>query len=287
MADPETRAPDAEPRTARAQGRDGPRAPGAPQETRAFDSGVDAAHRNIDKAADSVRDAAHGAADTASGAVRDLTRSGAEAGRRMAESSRRAIDRGTDLWRQSLNPMAAASLEMNRWFEDMWRNALTSLAAPTLVPFGAPGAGLMPGITGLPPTDVRETPEAYIITLELAGLGPRDVEVAVEGEQLVVRGERQDEQAAGAAGYRLAERRFGQFERRFAIPRDADPEGVQADLNNGLLTLVVRRRAETGPQARRIEVKGAGPEASKPHEPGSARSDKASGGGQTPNATHS
>ena len=72
------------------------------------------------------------------------------------------------------------------------------------------------------------------IRLDLPGVDPKEVEISLDGSQLVIRGERKSEREA-ENGYR--ETRYGSFERRFTVPRGIDAEKAVARYENGVLTL--------------------------------------------------
>jgi HSP20 family protein len=239
MAEPEPRAHDA--RTSRTSSRDAARgATESPAEDRVFDKGSEAARRATEAGID---------------ASRDLSRASAETGRRLGETGARAFDRGADLWRQSIFPLTAFSFEMNRLFDEFWRSAVPNVAAQSLSPLSGPGAGLMQGLMGVPCADVHETPDGYHIVVELAGMRPQDVEVVQDGDSIVVRGEKRDDHVDDQGGFRVNERRFGRFERRFHLPRDVDREGVEAEFRNGLLEIRAVRRRGHEHGRRMIEVK--------------------------------
>lgn len=230
MADPEPRAGEAQSRTSR-QSRESARGPEAPAESRVFDRSADAAVRQ--------------GAD----AARDVARTSAEAGRRMTDASVRFADRGVELWRQSMSPLTAFSFEMNRLFDELWRTV------PGMTP-SMNGAGLMQGLMGMPCSDLHETQDAYHISVELAGMRPEEVEVLQDGDTLVVRGEKRDTHREERGGFRVNERRFGRFERRFHLPRDADRENIQAEFRQGLLEIKAPRHSDRDDGRRRIEVRG-------------------------------
>ena len=242
MAEPEPRASEAQQRTSRATSRESAARGGAdaPAENRVFDAGADVARRATEAGAQTAR---------------DMTRAGAETGRRMAETGSRAMDRGADLWRQSMFPLTTFSYEMNRLFNEFWRTAMPGVAAPSMSPINGPGAGMMQGLMGMPCADLHETSDSYHISVELAGMRPQDVEVVVDGDTLIVRGEKRDIHREEHAGFRVNERRFGRFERRFHLPRDADRETVEAEFNDGLLEVRVARRPELEHGRRRIQVR--------------------------------
>jgi HSP20 family protein len=242
MAEPEPRAPEAHARTSRPTPRETVAGGAAetPTEDRVFEAGADVARRATEAGAQTAR---------------DMTRAGAETGRRLAETGSRVMDRGADLWRQSMFPLTTFSYEMNRMLNEFWRTALPGVAAPTMSPLSGPGAGMMQGLMGMPCADLHETPDSYHISVELAGMRPQEVEVMIDGDTLVVRGDKRDVHRQEQAGSRVNERRFGRFERRFHLPRDADREGVEADFHDGLLEIRVTRRPELEHGRRRIQVR--------------------------------
>lgn len=242
MAEPEPRAAEAQTRTSRSTSRETSARGGVegPGEDRVFEAGADVARRATEAGAQTAR---------------DVTRAGAETGRRFAETGSRALDRGADLWRHSMFPLTTFSYEMNRLFGEFWRTALPGVAAPALSPLSGPGAGMMQGLMGMPCADLHETADSYHISVELPGMRPQDVEVMVDGDTLIVRGEKRDIHREEHSGFRVNERRFGRFERRFHLPRDADREGVEAEFRDGLLEMRVARRPELEHGRRRVQVR--------------------------------
>lgn len=93
-----------------------------------------------------------------------------------------------------------------------------------------------PAMNLLPPADVVETDEAFELQLHVPGFQKEDVKLELENGKLTVRGERKFEQAEGRT-YRLAESRFGAFERTFRLPEIVDATGVSATLDLGILTI--------------------------------------------------
>ncbi len=92
--------------------------------------------------------------------------------------------------------------------------------------------------TWAPLADVVETPEAFLVELELPGLGRDDVVVQAQRDELVVRGERRPAASGGPVFHRL-ERRYGPFARGFRFAEDVDPDRIKADFSDGLLRLEV------------------------------------------------
>ena len=107
-----------------------------------------------------------------------------------------------------------------------------------------------------PAVDIRENEAAYTISVEVPGVAREAIEVAVDKDVLTVRGERKlanDE--ADQASVRRVERYHGTFARSFQLPPDADADGIEAKLHEGVLELTIPRK--TKPTARTIDVKAA------------------------------
>ena len=104
----------------------------------------------------------------------------------------------------------------------------------------------------VPPSDLLELDDRYVLSLELPGLERSDVEIDVRERVLTVRG-RRPAPACCPERYQQLERGQGQFSRafRFALPVDA--EAITADLAEGVLTVVVPK-ASSQVQCLNIEI---------------------------------
>jgi len=109
-----------------------------------------------------------------------------------------------------------------------------------------------PGPTGwVPPIDVHETADEYVITAELPGLRKDDIHIHVNDGQLQLSGERR-ERVAACEQYHRIERGHGTFSRTFQLPLPVDSDRIAADLRDGVLTVICPKAAEGS--ARRIRV---------------------------------
>jgi HSP20 family protein len=106
----------------------------------------------------------------------------------------------------------------------------------------------------VPPMDVAETNDEVVCHLEVPGITREDLEIRVEGNVLIVSGEKkmQQEHSEKEGGFRSVERRYGRFERSFALPRTVNAAGVRASYDNGILTIVLPKVEESKP--RRIQI---------------------------------
>ena len=82
-----------------------------------------------------------------------------------------------------------------------------------------------------------------------------DVEVAVEDNLLVISGEKREEHEREAGNRRIVEREFGRFRRALQLPFSPDPERVQAEIRDGLLTVHIPKQEDGRTRACRIEVR--------------------------------
>lgn len=104
-----------------------------------------------------------------------------------------------------------------------------------------------------PPCDIYEDGEAVTVRVELAGVDPKDVSVRFENGVLTLRGERKLEAADKRENYHRIERSYGAFTRSFMVPGTVDAEKIRAESKNGVLSVVLPKKAELKP--RPIEVK--------------------------------
>ena len=111
------------------------------------------------------------------------------------------------------------------------------------------------GRTWEPLVDVREDADSILIRADLPGVRPEDVKLTWEKDVLTLSGQRQSEKTDKAAKYHLVERTHGTFERRFGLPKDADGGAAEASFENGVLSVVIPKRAEAKPRAIEIKTK--------------------------------
>jgi HSP20 family protein len=105
------------------------------------------------------------------------------------------------------------------------------------------------GAGWMPPADVYETRDAYVVSVELAGMDQRHIEIDAREEGLWLRGHRPDPDAAPHVHHQV-ERGQGSFERRFLFAEPIEVEAIVAEMSDGVLSITVPKR--TG---RRIAVR--------------------------------
>jgi HSP20 family protein len=109
----------------------------------------------------------------------------------------------------------------------------------------------------VPPVDIYETGESFVLKAELPGINPEEVEIRVEDNTLYLKGERKFEKEVKEENLHQVERLYGTFSRSFALPGTIDSEKVNAEYKNGILTLTLPKREEAKPKTIRINVSNA------------------------------
>lgn len=105
-----------------------------------------------------------------------------------------------------------------------------------------------------PAVDIKEETNRFLITADLPGVDPKDIEITMENGVLTIKGERTSEATEEKEGYKRVERVSGTFYRRFSLPDSADAENIEASGKDGVLTITLPKHEKVQP--RRIEVKG-------------------------------
>jgi HSP20 family protein len=104
-----------------------------------------------------------------------------------------------------------------------------------------------------PAVDIIERPEVIVVHAELPGVKPENLKIDIENNVLTLRGERRGESKKEEGTLHRVERFDGNFCRQFLLPRTVDPERIEAELKDGVLTVRLHKRSEV--KARQIAVK--------------------------------
>ena len=129
----------------------------------------------------------------------------------------------------------------------------------TLRPMARP-LGRLVGESGLfesavrrvPAVDVEERADEFVLTADLPGVDPEEIEVALEDDVLTIRGETEEPSDAEKRRYHVRERRLGRFQRSLTLPGAVSADGVTATLDNGVLRVRVPKAPES--IGRRIRI---------------------------------
>ena len=126
--------------------------------------------------------------------------------------------------------------EMNRLFEDYSPNPLRTAPA-------------------YPAMNVWTNENGMLITAEVPGVYPEDIDISVVGETLTLSGQRKPDEIKEADRYHRQERGYGKFSRTLQLPFPVIVDKVEATFKNGVLSIHLPRAEEDKP--RKISVKSA------------------------------
>jgi HSP20 family protein len=167
------------------------------------------------------------------------------------KTEEKKIDRPAE-WR----PFESLRGEIDRLFEDFqvgsWRP-----------PFGRAVFDLEPFWRGemswgkTPAVDVVNKEKAYEITAELPGMDESNIDVKFSDGTLTIKGEKKEDKEEKKKDYYLSERRYGSFQRSFAVPDGVDSDKIDAQFKDGVLTVTLPKTAEAQKSEKKIAIKKA------------------------------
>jgi HSP20 family protein len=100
----------------------------------------------------------------------------------------------------------------------------------------------------MPPLDISERKDAYLITVELPGVELDDVQVTMEANLLTIQGERIFAHDSSEQQFHRIERRYGAFRRSITLPTHVITDAVQATAGGGVLQILVPKAEEAKPK---------------------------------------
>lgn len=104
-----------------------------------------------------------------------------------------------------------------------------------------------------PHIDIQTTDDKYIVTADIPGVDPKDINVNIEGNILTIDGERKSEKTEEKAGYTRTERFAGKFFRQLSLPEAVAANDILAKCDKGVLKLTIPKVQKRA--VKKIEVK--------------------------------
>jgi HSP20 family protein len=105
-----------------------------------------------------------------------------------------------------------------------------------------------------PAVDVVEKDKAYEITAELPGIDKNNVEVKFADGVLTLKGEKKEEKEQKEKDRYVSERRYGSFQRSFRVPDSVDADKIDANFQNGVLTISLPKKPEAAKAEKKIAI---------------------------------
>ena len=120
---------------------------------------------------------------------------------------------------------------------------------------GPPDAGALGTTAWKPPVDIVDQADSYHLRADLPGVAPSDVELEVQEDTLLLRGERRMDPSVPREAYMRTERPHGRFVLQVSLPPSVDRQGIQAIHRDGVLEVVLPKRKEETAGKIKVEVK--------------------------------
>jgi HSP20 family protein len=112
---------------------------------------------------------------------------------------------------------------------------------------------------GVPAINMAETKDTIEVTVEVAGVDEKDINISLDGNQLVISGEKKEETKKDEKDWHVEERSYGSFYRSVALPFKPEDGAVEAHLDKGVLHVNIKKPAEVAKSAKTIEIKPGAP----------------------------
>lgn len=104
-----------------------------------------------------------------------------------------------------------------------------------------------------PAVDVCESDDTYVVKAEVPGCKADDIDISVQGNVLIISGEKKEEQTKEGKGYYHSERAFGSFRRELNLACDVKADKIEASYGSGVLTMTIPKSEKAKPV--KIKVK--------------------------------
>ncbi len=148
-------------------------------------------------------------------------------------------------------------MAMARWdpFRDLMsiQGELNRLFGRT---YGGSESGSAASGSWMPPLDIYEGKDKFVINVELPGIEPGDVDISVEDSTLTIRGERKFYREVDEDSFHRVERRYGTFARSLSLPQTANADSIEATFDRGVLTVEIPKAEEAKPKKISVKAKG-------------------------------
>ncbi len=151
--------------------------------------------------------------------------------------------KGLPIKREADNPFALLRKEVDTLFDDFFH-----------------GFDIEPLWTGRhgsfsPHVDVSESDKEIKISAELPGVDEKDIDVTLNKDSLIIKGEKKEEKEDRGKDYYCIERSYGSFSRSIALPVEVDTDRAEASYKKGILTVKIPKTARAIEEKKKIAVK--------------------------------
>jgi len=108
--------------------------------------------------------------------------------------------------------------------------------------------------TWSPAVDIYETNTAFVLTAEVPGISSSEIDIKVVNRNLILRGERRWERDENGELFHRLESAYGKFERTFNLSERIDVRTISAELDRGILRVVLPKRSAAAGKRIKVET---------------------------------
>lgn len=106
-----------------------------------------------------------------------------------------------------------------------------------------------------PAVDIYDSKDNVLVKADIPGLSKEDIDVTVDGDTLVIKGEKKQEKEVKEKEYIRTERFYGNFHRAIRLPSEIQADKVEATYKNGVLELVLPKSEKAKPKQIKLDIK--------------------------------
>lgn len=106
----------------------------------------------------------------------------------------------------------------------------------------------------IPRVDVKETDKGFLVTAELPGLTENDISITLDSNNLILSGEKKEENETEDKGYHRSEISYGSFYRSIPLRADVDDNNVEAEYDKGVLKVKLLKKNDGHKRAHKIAI---------------------------------
>lgn len=110
-------------------------------------------------------------------------------------------------------------------------------------------------VSTIPSVNISNASKVFEINVAVPGLDKKDVKIEIQNNCLVISSEKQYENENKNKNWIRKEYGYTAFQRMFQLPEGADPENIQAEMKNGILSIKIEKKASYIEKKTQIEVK--------------------------------
>jgi HSP20 family protein len=93
-----------------------------------------------------------------------------------------------------------------------------------------------------------------VINAAIPGIKPEDIDIAITGDTVTIKGELKQETKVEKANYYRQERRYGAFSRSVSVPVPINADKAEATFKDGVLTLTIPKAEEAKPKTIKVKT---------------------------------